>query len=104
MIWMTYINCVLFKRILLVEEQKNNAVAVLSSVRSGLFGEVVTSGCLNLQHQMQTVVSFPPRNEASDPLIKEAGDGGVKSNSGRFGEEHLVPGGHRNPIFWSSSA
>jgi hypothetical protein len=50
MIWMTYINCVLFKRTLLLQQQKNKAVALLSLVRSGLFGGVVTSGCLNLQH------------------------------------------------------
>jgi len=30
MIWMTYINCVLFKRTLLLQQQKNNAVTLLS--------------------------------------------------------------------------
>jgi hypothetical protein len=36
-IWMTYINCVLFKCTVSLQQQKNSVVTLLSSVRSGLF-------------------------------------------------------------------
>jgi hypothetical protein len=47
---MTYFYCVLLKRTVLLKQEKNEAVALLSTVSSSFFSGLVTSGFLNLQH------------------------------------------------------